>query len=109
MRGSRQGDPISGYLFNIALDVLNHMVLSELSSSLLKVFDAPIPSLMYCDDTVLCFKNSLAIPSTLELLDNFATISRDTVPSHTRRVQHVAPVPSVKGSINSTPYTLSPI
>eukprot|EP01126_Amoeba_proteus_P013035 TRINITY_DN15437_c0_g1_i11.p1 TRINITY_DN15437_c0_g1~~TRINITY_DN15437_c0_g1_i11.p1 ORF type:complete len:131 (-),score=5.73 TRINITY_DN15437_c0_g1_i11:197-589(-) len=51
------------------------MVLLELSSSLLKVLDSPIPSLMYCDDTVLCFQNSSAIPSALEILDNFVKIS----------------------------------
>eukprot|EP01126_Amoeba_proteus_P003220 TRINITY_DN11063_c1_g1_i4.p1 TRINITY_DN11063_c1_g1~~TRINITY_DN11063_c1_g1_i4.p1 ORF type:complete len:182 (+),score=3.05 TRINITY_DN11063_c1_g1_i4:737-1282(+) len=78
MRGSRQKDPISGYLFNIALDVLNHMVLSELSSSLLKVLDSPIPSLMYYDDTVLCFQNSSVIPSALKILDNFAKIYSNT-------------------------------
>eukprot|EP01126_Amoeba_proteus_P041653 TRINITY_DN4489_c0_g1_i5.p2 TRINITY_DN4489_c0_g1~~TRINITY_DN4489_c0_g1_i5.p2 ORF type:complete len:102 (+),score=8.54 TRINITY_DN4489_c0_g1_i5:334-639(+) len=76
MRGSRQGGPISGYLFNIVLDVLNHMVLSELFSPLLKVLDSPIPSLMYRDDTVLCFQNSSVIPSALEILDKFVRISR---------------------------------
>eukprot|EP01126_Amoeba_proteus_P016821 TRINITY_DN178_c0_g5_i17.p2 TRINITY_DN178_c0_g5~~TRINITY_DN178_c0_g5_i17.p2 ORF type:complete len:122 (-),score=10.32 TRINITY_DN178_c0_g5_i17:983-1348(-) len=75
MRGSRQGDPIFGYLFNIVLDVLNQMVLSELSSSLLKVLNSPIPSLMYCDDTVLCFQNSFDILSALVIFDNFVIIS----------------------------------
>eukprot|EP01126_Amoeba_proteus_P041233 TRINITY_DN4425_c0_g4_i4.p1 TRINITY_DN4425_c0_g4~~TRINITY_DN4425_c0_g4_i4.p1 ORF type:complete len:147 (-),score=9.34 TRINITY_DN4425_c0_g4_i4:285-725(-) len=76
MRGFRQGDPISGYLFNIALEVLNYMVMFELSPSLLKVFDSTIPSLMYCDDTVLCFQNSSVILSALEILDNIARISQ---------------------------------
>eukprot|EP01126_Amoeba_proteus_P037299 TRINITY_DN3844_c0_g1_i1.p1 TRINITY_DN3844_c0_g1~~TRINITY_DN3844_c0_g1_i1.p1 ORF type:complete len:179 (-),score=13.70 TRINITY_DN3844_c0_g1_i1:754-1290(-) len=35
-----------------------------------------IPSLMYCDDTVLCFWHPSAVPSVITLLDTFAKMSR---------------------------------
>eukprot|EP01126_Amoeba_proteus_P014635 TRINITY_DN16471_c0_g1_i28.p1 TRINITY_DN16471_c0_g1~~TRINITY_DN16471_c0_g1_i28.p1 ORF type:complete len:166 (-),score=8.15 TRINITY_DN16471_c0_g1_i28:469-966(-) len=46
-----------------------------MSSSLIKVHGIAIPSLMYCDDTVLCLQHPSAIASALELLDEFALMS----------------------------------
>eukprot|EP01126_Amoeba_proteus_P021843 TRINITY_DN2223_c0_g1_i6.p1 TRINITY_DN2223_c0_g1~~TRINITY_DN2223_c0_g1_i6.p1 ORF type:complete len:299 (+),score=22.94 TRINITY_DN2223_c0_g1_i6:43-939(+) len=74
-RGSRQGDPISGYLFNISLDVLNHMILQSFPESVMSVYGHTIPSLMYCDDTVICVNNPAALSKALNVLNEFAAIS----------------------------------
>eukprot|EP01126_Amoeba_proteus_P031374 TRINITY_DN307_c0_g3_i4.p1 TRINITY_DN307_c0_g3~~TRINITY_DN307_c0_g3_i4.p1 ORF type:complete len:204 (-),score=9.85 TRINITY_DN307_c0_g3_i4:466-1077(-) len=74
-RGSRQGDPISGYLFNIALDVLNLMILQSHQSSVVHINGHSIPSLMYCDDIVICVDSTLALSQSLNVIDSFSEVS----------------------------------
>eukprot|EP01126_Amoeba_proteus_P029455 TRINITY_DN2905_c0_g1_i18.p1 TRINITY_DN2905_c0_g1~~TRINITY_DN2905_c0_g1_i18.p1 ORF type:complete len:242 (-),score=-6.46 TRINITY_DN2905_c0_g1_i18:202-927(-) len=71
-RGSRQGDPISGYLFNIAIDVLNHMILETIPNQLVNINGFVILLLMYCNDTVVCVENPQALQTILQTLDSFA-------------------------------------
>eukprot|EP01126_Amoeba_proteus_P062835 TRINITY_DN859_c0_g1_i1.p1 TRINITY_DN859_c0_g1~~TRINITY_DN859_c0_g1_i1.p1 ORF type:complete len:168 (-),score=13.65 TRINITY_DN859_c0_g1_i1:492-995(-) len=74
-RGSRQGDPISGYLFNIAIDVLNHLLLQYIPDKIVQIYGWSIPSLMYCDDTTICVNDPTAVIAVLKVLDEFAKMS----------------------------------
>eukprot|EP01126_Amoeba_proteus_P062840 TRINITY_DN859_c0_g2_i4.p1 TRINITY_DN859_c0_g2~~TRINITY_DN859_c0_g2_i4.p1 ORF type:complete len:147 (+),score=9.27 TRINITY_DN859_c0_g2_i4:61-501(+) len=75
-RSSRQGDPISRYLFNIVLDSLNSLISESLQQSIIHVNGFPILSFMYRDDTVICVDNAVALEKTLSIIDDFAEISR---------------------------------
>eukprot|EP01126_Amoeba_proteus_P045197 TRINITY_DN504_c0_g1_i20.p1 TRINITY_DN504_c0_g1~~TRINITY_DN504_c0_g1_i20.p1 ORF type:complete len:213 (+),score=15.81 TRINITY_DN504_c0_g1_i20:779-1417(+) len=44
--GSRQGDPISGYLINIALDVLNTLILQSLQQSIIHINPHSVPHVL---------------------------------------------------------------
>eukprot|EP01126_Amoeba_proteus_P037531 TRINITY_DN3875_c0_g1_i1.p1 TRINITY_DN3875_c0_g1~~TRINITY_DN3875_c0_g1_i1.p1 ORF type:complete len:110 (-),score=13.63 TRINITY_DN3875_c0_g1_i1:136-465(-) len=77
-RGSRQGDPISSYFFNIALDTLNSLIIQSLPTSIIHVNEFPIPSLMYCDDTVICVNSAVALKKALSIIDEFAKMSNLT-------------------------------
>eukprot|EP01126_Amoeba_proteus_P008532 TRINITY_DN1317_c0_g1_i2.p1 TRINITY_DN1317_c0_g1~~TRINITY_DN1317_c0_g1_i2.p1 ORF type:complete len:175 (+),score=2.38 TRINITY_DN1317_c0_g1_i2:485-1009(+) len=74
-RRSRQDDPISRYLFNMAIDILNHLILNHMSKSLIDLHRHLIPSLMYCDETLINVKHPQQISQALSILDSFTAFS----------------------------------
>eukprot|EP01126_Amoeba_proteus_P051244 TRINITY_DN6111_c0_g2_i2.p3 TRINITY_DN6111_c0_g2~~TRINITY_DN6111_c0_g2_i2.p3 ORF type:complete len:123 (-),score=6.97 TRINITY_DN6111_c0_g2_i2:684-1052(-) len=69
-------------LFNIAPDVFNALIIKNLSSSITNINGYPIPSFIYCDDTVICVKNEKALKEVLSIIELFSLISRYFNPSH---------------------------
>eukprot|EP01126_Amoeba_proteus_P051245 TRINITY_DN6111_c0_g2_i3.p3 TRINITY_DN6111_c0_g2~~TRINITY_DN6111_c0_g2_i3.p3 ORF type:complete len:110 (-),score=9.66 TRINITY_DN6111_c0_g2_i3:684-1013(-) len=63
-------------LFNIAPDVFNALIIKNLSSSITNINGYPIPSFIYCDDTVICVKNEKALKEALSIIESFSLISR---------------------------------
>eukprot|EP01126_Amoeba_proteus_P048483 TRINITY_DN5602_c0_g1_i2.p1 TRINITY_DN5602_c0_g1~~TRINITY_DN5602_c0_g1_i2.p1 ORF type:complete len:105 (+),score=9.51 TRINITY_DN5602_c0_g1_i2:714-1028(+) len=71
---------VHNYLFNIALDVFNTMILQALHPSIIYILEHLILSLMYCDDTVICVNKGEVLLKAVEILDVFARISGLHVP-----------------------------
>eukprot|EP01126_Amoeba_proteus_P060725 TRINITY_DN806_c0_g1_i20.p1 TRINITY_DN806_c0_g1~~TRINITY_DN806_c0_g1_i20.p1 ORF type:complete len:184 (-),score=7.14 TRINITY_DN806_c0_g1_i20:279-830(-) len=59
----------------MAIDVLNHLILESIPNEIVNINGFVIPSLMYCDDTVICTKNPSAIITALSTLKHFAEFS----------------------------------
>eukprot|EP01126_Amoeba_proteus_P002513 TRINITY_DN10789_c0_g1_i5.p2 TRINITY_DN10789_c0_g1~~TRINITY_DN10789_c0_g1_i5.p2 ORF type:complete len:178 (+),score=11.97 TRINITY_DN10789_c0_g1_i5:1246-1779(+) len=75
-RGSRQGDSISRYLFNIAVNYLDSLFNQKAPSTGAKLFSGcKIKALFYCDDTVLVANSDSEIQTFLEILEEFSSLS----------------------------------
>eukprot|EP01126_Amoeba_proteus_P007040 TRINITY_DN1249_c0_g4_i6.p1 TRINITY_DN1249_c0_g4~~TRINITY_DN1249_c0_g4_i6.p1 ORF type:complete len:212 (+),score=8.25 TRINITY_DN1249_c0_g4_i6:1036-1671(+) len=74
-RGSRQGDPISGYLFNIAINYLDMLLLHRCKKAGLKLTPLlKIRVLFYCDDTVLVTSSDEDLEQYLFTLNQFSSL-----------------------------------
>ncbi|KAK1685871.1 hypothetical protein QYE76_046719 [Lolium multiflorum] len=85
-RGLRQGDPLSPFLFNIIVDVLQQMLLHASREGLLQhplVDDLTCPVLQYADDTLIIIR---AIPEHVanlkRILDEFSAATGLTINFH---------------------------
>eukprot|EP01126_Amoeba_proteus_P033702 TRINITY_DN331_c0_g3_i6.p1 TRINITY_DN331_c0_g3~~TRINITY_DN331_c0_g3_i6.p1 ORF type:complete len:381 (-),score=-8.56 TRINITY_DN331_c0_g3_i6:249-1391(-) len=66
-RGSRQGDPISGFLFNIAVNYLTTIIVHQCPDAVIKITPSiRINSLLYCDDTVQIAKSEQEMSRLIE-------------------------------------------
>ncbi|KAG7568329.1 Reverse transcriptase domain [Arabidopsis thaliana x Arabidopsis arenosa] len=79
-RGLRQGDPLSPYLFLLAMEVFSRLVLSRFESGYIsyhpKTSDLKISHLMFADDVMVFFDgSSSSLHGIYETLDDFATWS----------------------------------
>jgi hypothetical protein len=73
LRGLRQGDPLSPYLFLIVADVLQRLVQSDDVLQHPIVDGAPCPVLQYADDTLLILRADVASARRVRrLLESFA-------------------------------------
>ena len=68
-KGARQGDPISAYLFIIALEVLFLLIKNDTSIKGIKVFGCAFLSTAYADDSTFFLKD---LASVKKLLDIFS-------------------------------------
>jgi hypothetical protein len=72
-RGVRQGDPLSPFLFNIAVDTLAKMISLAQRNNLIKglvpeYVENSVAVLQYADDTILCIQDDKEQASHLKLL-----------------------------------------
>eukprot|EP01126_Amoeba_proteus_P008531 TRINITY_DN1317_c0_g1_i18.p1 TRINITY_DN1317_c0_g1~~TRINITY_DN1317_c0_g1_i18.p1 ORF type:complete len:107 (+),score=0.17 TRINITY_DN1317_c0_g1_i18:480-800(+) len=59
----------------MAIDILNHLILNHMSKSLIDLHRHLIPSLMYCDETLINVKHPQQISQALSILDSFTAFS----------------------------------
>ena len=71
-RGAHQGDPISAYIFIIALEVLSLLVRKDKDIKGLNIFDHLFVYIAYPDDTMFFLENMESIE---ELVKNFTMFS----------------------------------
>ena len=73
LRGCRQGDPISAYLFILVIEVFFHMVRSNRLIEGLKILNFEHKLTAYADDSTFFLKNEASV---LELLKTFEIFSK---------------------------------
>ena len=73
-RGVRQGDPLSPYLFIIALDILARITAQDDKIKGFKISSKEIKMTQYADDLTLMLSNLNSITEALSLLTNLETI-----------------------------------
>jgi hypothetical protein len=72
-KGVRQGDPLSLFLFNFAVDVLSRMINATQDNMLVtglaeNIIDHGVAILQYADDTVLCLKENMYKARNVKLM-----------------------------------------
>ena len=75
MRGTKQGDPISPYIFILVIEILATMVRESSKIEGLKILGNEIKMLIFADDTTFFLKDEKSFSQVLKLLDTFATFS----------------------------------
>ena len=74
-RGVRQGDPLSPYLFIIAVDILARNIINEKKIKGIQIKAKEIKITQYADDLTLMFSDMRSINETLSLLQKFGECS----------------------------------
>ena len=74
-RGARQGDPISAYLFILALEILFHLIRSKTEIKGLAIFDHCYLYSAYVDDTTFFLQNTLSIKHMVDAFYLFSYFS----------------------------------
>ena len=72
-KGARQGDPISAYLFILALEVLFLLIKSNPDIKGIKIFDHIYMYTAYADDSTFFLKNKISV---VKLLETFCLFSK---------------------------------
>ena len=70
-RGARQGDPISAFLFVLALEVLFILIKSKSEIEGMTIFDYNYLYSAYADDTTFFLKNIISIKHMVDTFDFF--------------------------------------
>ena len=74
-RGTRQGDPLSGYLFVIALELLSEALRSSNKIDGIKIGDATIKLTQYVDDLTIFVSNEQSARQVFSILELFRIAS----------------------------------
>ena len=70
-RGARQGDPISAYLFILALEILFHLMRSKPEIKGLAIFDHCYLYSAYADDTTFFLQDTISIKHMVDVFLSF--------------------------------------
>ena len=70
-RGARQGDPVSAFLFVLALEVLFILIKSKPEIERMTIFDYNYLYSAYADDTTFFLKNIISIKHMVDTFDFF--------------------------------------
>ena len=74
-RGTRQGDPISAYLFILALEILFHLIRSKPEIKGLAIFDHCYLYSAYADDTTFFLQDTISIKHMVDVFYLFSYFS----------------------------------
>ena len=74
-RGARQGDPISAYIFILALEVLSFLVRNNKDIKGLNIFDHLFLYTAYADDTTIHLENKESIEELVKRITLFSSFS----------------------------------
>ena len=74
-RGVRQGDPLSPYLFVLAVEILAHMIRVNKNIKGLKIMNQMIKLLQYADDTLGIVQDEISAQHFLQVIIDFGHIS----------------------------------
>ena len=74
-RGARQGDPISAYLFILALEILFHLIRSKTEIKGLAIFDHCYLYSAYVDDTTFFLQDTISIKHMVDAFYLFSYFS----------------------------------
>ena len=74
-RGTRQGDPISAYLFIIVLEVIFLNIIQNSHIKGIKLFDKEFIYTAYADDTTFFLQNKNSVKMLLEAFHAFSFFS----------------------------------
>ena len=78
-RGVRQGDPLSAFLFIIALEILSHAIRQSKDIEGVKVGQEEKKLVQFADDTSPILKDKKSLKPLFKLLDEYAKISGLTI------------------------------
>ena len=74
-RGTRQGDPISAYLFIIVLEVVFRIIKETSNIEGFEIFQKKFIFTAYADDTTFFLKNTESVINLLEIFKHFSQFS----------------------------------
>ena len=74
-RGARQGDPISAYLFILALEIVFIFIKESENVPGLKIFNNQFLYTAYADDTTFCLSNENSVTEVIQIFEHFSTFS----------------------------------
>ena len=74
-RGTRQGDPISAYLFIIVLEVVFRIIKETSNIKGFEIFQKKFVYTAYADDTTFFLKNTESVINLLEIFKHFSQLS----------------------------------
>ena len=74
-RGTRQGDPISAYLFIIELEVVFQIIKETPNIGCFEIFQKTFTYSPYADDTTFFLKNNESVINLLEIFKHFSHFS----------------------------------
>ena len=73
-RGTRQGDPISAYLFILVLEVVFMLIKENKNINGLNLFDNTFLYTAYADDTTLFLKDKKSVTEVIKVFETFSII-----------------------------------
>ena len=74
-RSVRQGDPLSPYLFLVAIEILALSLRSSRNVVGIKIGNDEFKTLLYADDMTLTLANSSSVESAIQILNNYEKCS----------------------------------
>ena len=74
-RGVRQGDPLSPYLFVVAIEILALLLRSNECIEGIKIGNDEIKTLLYADDMTVTLANTPSAENAIQTLNNFEKCS----------------------------------